>query len=252
MRKLLFLIFLLGLLACSYLLASFSEKSNEISNHIIIIRTLVNFVASFVVLTAFVTFVTDYVPAVRVTTARNNPSKNLIYYKVENFSKTLIKNMVSHYVLFDIPIRDGANCTSNDLHLFLYNLSKEKSYVAPSSAQEFVLNLNRVKTDQLTKVRVTLDLFTHHIFLLVTLKFGFWFWPFKDFRIRGVLSFDKENNEWFGGSEEHPELERLFKELFADLENDDEMKLKGFLNETTQRAKDSWGELNKKGYSANF
>jgi hypothetical protein len=153
---------MLGLLACSYLLASFSEKSNMvIPIHIIVIRTLINFVASFVVLTAFVTFATDYIPAVRVTEARNNSSKNLIYYKVENFSKTLIKNMALHHVLFDLPIKNGTNCASNDLHLFLYNLSKEKSYVGPSSHQEFVLNLNRVKTDGLITQRVTLDLFVN-------------------------------------------------------------------------------------------
>ncbi len=115
------------------------------------------------------------------------------------------------------------------------------------SIQEFVLNLNRTKTDGLLKTPVTLDLFTNHPFLLVTLKFGFWFWPFKEFRIRGVLSFDRQNDKWFSGTEEHPELEKLFKELFSFLEKDDKQNLDKILNCSIQRAKDSWGALFENG-----
>ena len=233
-----------------YILARHSEGNAPIPPDVVIVKTMIHFVASFAAIIAFVTFATDYVPAVRVTGVKNNKEKNLIYYKIQNYSKTLIKNMVVHHVLFDIPIQDGKESSENEINLFLFNLSGEKGYVGPTSTQAYVLNLNRVKTSPPKDTKVTLDTFTHHTFLLVTLRFKFWFWPFKNFRIRGVAYYDRENREWFTGSEEHPELASLFKMLFVAMENDDKKKLDHIMNATIDRAKASWGVLfQNPGYS---
>jgi len=243
MKKLLFLFFIFVLFVSAVLLAQYTGNKDEIIPlQIVIIRAFINFVAAFAVLTAFVTFATEYIPAVRVVEARNSDAKNLIYYKIQNYSKTLIKNMIVCHALFDIPI-NGKSIDLNQIHIFQFNLSPEKFYVGPVSSQEFVINLNRIRTDSLFKSPVTLDVFTHHTFLLVTLAFSFWFWPFKKFRIRGVLYFDRENNEWFSGTEERPELKGLFKDLFIYLENDDKKSLKKISDQINQSAKDSWGEL---------
>jgi hypothetical protein len=241
--QILFSLVCLTLLYGSYLLALHAAADIAVSMDVVIVKTIIHFVASFAVIIAFVTFATDYVPAVRVTEVKNNQEKNLIYYKIQNFSKTLIKNMVIHHILFDIPIKDGKESSENEINLFLFNLSGEKGYVGPTSTQEYVLNLNRVKTSPPKDAKVTLDTFTHHTFLLVTLRFKFWFWPFKDFRIRGVAYHDRENKEWFTGSEEHPELASLFKILFVSLEKDDKKKLDQIMNATIDRAKASWGVL---------